>query len=125
MKIELMSDSEWDSLVKATYNKPYCFQQQEGCRERGLCHFDVPVEGAEDYDKNTILEDTNYDEMGVSFEAWLNRDPLQPLSGENKSKGNRDLWWNRNFYPHIETVINDLYEKGLLPKGNLAIEIDW
>jgi len=64
--------------------------------------------------------------MGVSFKAWLERDPKQRL----KSEGDRDssslqLWWDRNFYPNVDMIINDLYSKGLLEKGEYDIKIDW
>ena len=29
---------DWDNLVEKTYGKPYCFQQQDGCKERGSIH---------------------------------------------------------------------------------------
>lgn len=62
--------------------------------------------------------------MGVSFKAWLERDPKQKLP-------NREdefciyLWWARNFYPHLDMVVQDLYTKGLIEPGEYAIEIDW
>ena len=64
--------------------------------------------------------------MGVSFKAWLERDPTQKLNDPNC---NYDyglvLWWDRNFYPHISMIINDLYTKGLLEAGEYQINIDW
>jgi len=64
--------------------------------------------------------------MGVSFKAWLKRDPKQKLS----SKDDQDsyslmLWWERNFYPEIQMVVNDLYDKGLIEAGDYIINIDW
>ena len=34
--------SDWDKLVTNTYNKPYCFQQQDGCQSRGLVNITIP-----------------------------------------------------------------------------------
>ena len=36
-----------------------------------------------------------------------------------------DLFWERNFYPNLNTVINDLYKKGLIEKDDYEINIDW
>ena len=62
--------------------------------------------------------------MGVSFKAWLARDPKE-WNGDPNKKNCLELFWERNFYPSLESVANDLYEKGLLPAGNYAINIDW
>ena len=35
--------SEWDDVVTETYKRPYSFQQQAGCRERGVFRFRVPA----------------------------------------------------------------------------------
>lgn len=35
------------------------------------------------------------------------------------------MWWVRNFYPDVNMVANDLYEKGLLEAGEYLINIDW
>jgi hypothetical protein len=64
--------------------------------------------------------------MGVSFKAWLDRDPSKKLPNrEDEDNWGLDLWWDRNFYPHVSMVINDLHTKGLLEAGEYGIEIDW
>lgn len=118
--------SDWDELVVSTYGRPYNFQQQDGCKDRGYVPIEVPSEDWE-YENSTVTEEVNGPEEGVSFSAWLARDPKTPL---NTEEGERDdygleLWWDRNFYPHINAVIGDLYEKGLLPEGEYKIAIDW
>ena len=64
--------------------------------------------------------------MGVSFDTWLKTTvkEVNELHPEEYS-GQNDLWWERNFYPYIDMIINDLYEKGLVEEGDYAIEIDW
>ena len=88
----------------------------------------VPIavpETVNNYDNDTIPEIVNHNEMGVSFKAWLERDPEQVLtSAPNYTVGLR-LWWYRNFYPDVYMIINDLHSKGLLPAGDYLIEIDW
>ena len=118
----------WNGFVSEHYGKIYDFQQQEGCRYRGTYCFDVPHEDTYDFKNDTIPEVVNGDDMGVSFKAWLERDIEQPLSSDNSglSEGNKiRLFWQRNFYPHISMIVNDLHEKGLLPAGEYVINIDW
>ena len=127
--------SDWDKFVKDAYGKPYCFQQQDGCKPRGTFSFKVPDEDyAEDFENDAISEVVNGPEMGVSFEAWKARDPKEPLKGDPKDpqryalgteKWAINLWWERNFYPELQTLANDLHNKGLLNAGSYTINIDW
>lgn len=62
--------------------------------------------------------------MGVSLAAWLARDPKTKIK-DQKYDFELELWWQRNFYPDIQMIANDLYEKGLLEAGEYAIDVDW
>lgn len=115
--------SEWDTLVSNTYERHYSFQQQAGCKDRGYFRLKVPDE-AEDYENDTVPEVINDPEMGVSFKAWLERDPKQPIGGRS-ADWEINLWWGRNFYPDVQMVANDLHAKGLLEAGEYTIDIDW
>jgi hypothetical protein len=117
---------EWDEFVEKTYGRPYNFQQQDGCKGRGIFQFKVPDE-ADDFKNSSVPEIINHEEMGVSFAAWLARDPKQVLSEDENgdAKWGIDLWWHRNFYPDFQMVANDLHSKGLLPAGEYVLNIDW
>lgn len=115
--------SEWDSLVQKTYGRSYTFQQQDGCKSRGTVEITVPAE-ASDYERESVPEEVNHEMMGVSFKAWLARDPKKPMA-DGRTDYSLELWWGRNFYPHIQMVANDLHAKGLLSAGEHAILIDW
>ena len=115
--------SDWDELVEKTYGKPYNFQQQDDCQERGTYDLTVP-DYANDFERDTIAEVINGHEMGVSFEAWLKRD-IHEWNGAPEDKRFLYLFWNRNFYPDIQTIANDLHSKGLLEEGEYLINIDW
>ena len=122
---QVIDVGDWDNLVETTYGRQYNFQQQDGCKERQRVYLTVPTDGY-DYENDSVPEVVNGDEMGVSFEAWLARDPKQPLSGEDRN----DAWligmfWDRNFYPAIEVLANDLHARGLLDAGEYTIDIDW
>ena len=122
-KEDVIDVSDWDEVVEKTYGRPYSFQQQDGCRSRGTFHIQVPDE-ADDYERDIVPEIVNHHERGVSFSAWLERDPKKPLKAD-KDKFSLRLWWERNFYPDIQMVANDLHEKDLLEEGCYTIAIDW
>lgn len=123
---QMIDVSDFDDLVQQTYGRPYSFQQQDGCQDRGTFEFTVPDE-AYDFENDTIPEEVNGDEMGVSFAAWLARDPAQKLDTEDEWDRERglSLFWERNFYPDVQMVVNDLHAKGLIPAGDYVIYIDW
>ena len=122
-----MTSQEWNSLVEKTYGRRYDFQQQDDCKDRGVVYFSVPC-NADDFKNDTVPEIVNHDKMGVSFSAWLQRDPKKPLATTTDVhfiESDIAIWWERNFYPHATMLINDLHAKGLLPVGKTAIDIDW
>ncbi len=128
-RTELVIDvSDWDALVEETYGRPYNFQQQDGCKDRCRVQITIPDE---DWDcgNDTIPEVVNGEEMGVSFKAWLERDPQLLLSEirpeYDNGKHSLNLWWERNFYPDVQMIANDLHAKGLIEAGSYVIDIDW
>lgn len=117
--------NDWDRLVMDVYKRPYKFQQQYGCQGRGLFELTVPIdETYGDEIHNKIPEIVNHEIMCVTLEAWLERDPTQRLKNDD-SLHSLELWWERNFFPDIYTIANDLYEKGFIEAGNYTIKIDW
>jgi hypothetical protein len=122
--IKIINDGDWDNLVQETYEKPYCFQQQDGCKLRGIHYLTIPSNEFFDYTRDTIPDKINGAEMGVSFAAWLARDP-EEWSGPEEDKDCIDLFWHRNFYPDVQMIANDLYNKGLIEAGEYAIDINW
>lgn len=115
---------EWDNLVSSTYGKVYNFQQQDGCKGRGIYYFTVPFADyyVEDYEREEIPEEINGEIRGVSFKAWLNKDTKDFNFNEDYDKV---LFLERNFYPDISMIIKDLENKGILKKGEYIINIDW
>ena len=120
---QVIEVSEWDALVVKTYGRPYNLQQQDGCMSRGTVVIDVPSE-ASDHERTTVPEKVNHEEKGVSFAAWLARDPKKVLA-DGRTDYSLGLWWDRNFYPDLQMVANDLHAKGLLEAGEHTILIDW
>lgn len=121
---KIISVQNWDALVQKTYGRIYSFQQQDGCKDRGLFRFSVPNSETCDFEKDSIVEEVNSPDQGVSFKAWLERDPKQKIPNQQYN-WELSLFWSRNFYPEFQMVANDLNSKGLLPDGEYAIDIDW
>lgn len=120
---QIVTVQDWDELVVSTYGRPYSFQQQDGCKERGLFYITIPESGC-DYKAKSVTEEINGDDMGVSFSAWLSRDPKE-WNGDPDDKSFLDMFWERNFYPEVQIVANDLHAKGLIEAGEYGIDIDW
>ena len=114
---------DWDTLVKNTYNKIYCLQQQDGCKRRQRLRINVPCI-PKDFKRDEIPEVVNGEIMGVSFKSWSRRDK-DILGKKLKNESQLMFFWERNFYPHISMIINDLHAKGLLNEGKYKINIDW
>lgn len=124
--VRMIDCSDWDKLVEETYKRPYTFQQQDGCQSRGIVSISIPDEDNDDEMNDSIPEIVNGNTIGVKFAAWLERDPKQPLKDE---KDTYDwligMFWERSFYPDLQTVANDLHKKGLIEAGEYSINIDW
>lgn len=120
--VKLIEVQEWDKLVQDTYGKPYKFQQQDGCKDRGVESLTVPAPYEEE-------EEGEYDEdypEPVKFQDWLTRDPKEPNHKLKYDQGwMLEMWWERNFYPDVQAIANDLHSKGLLEAGDYFINIDW
>ena len=118
-----ISVQEWDALVVKTYGRPYCYQQQDDCKDRGTDYITIPS-ASNDFENESVPEEINGSAMGVSFAAWLARDPKE-WNGAAEDKSFMSLFWERNFYPDVQMIANDLHAKGLIPAGEYGIEIDW
>lgn len=116
---------DWDDLVVKTYGRPYVFQQQDDCKPRQTVDITIPA-AAYDYKNDSVPDEVNGEKMGVSFAAWIARDPKEWNGDSNdNSESSIEMFWERNFYPDVQMVANDLHARGLIPTGEYGIEIDW
>lgn len=122
---KVIDEYDWNQLVIKTYGKPYTFQQQEGCMANNtFFELSIPCEFTNDENMHEeIPEDINGENMGVKFKTWLARDPKQSVDGDDTG-WMISLFWDRNFYPDIYTLANDMYEKGVIEKGEYLIKIE-
>jgi len=138
---------DWDKLVEETYGKVYSFQQQDGCQSRGVVSISIPGDSYDEKMNDSIPEVINNEhKMGVKFNVWVKRDPKEPLNpskqelkecnyywGETENDEKQwkqdishiNMFWERNFYPELQAVANDLHKKGLIEAGDYIINIDW
>lgn len=117
MKVDLEQTFIYSKITVNETNSSYVSNKYK------LGTYDEPY----DYENDTVPEVINHEEMGVSFKAWLERDPKQKLS--TATDWNKDyglvMWYERNFYPSEEMIVNDLYSKGLLEAGEYEIDVNW
>ncbi|MEG3035905.1 MAG: hypothetical protein RR877_10535, partial [Aurantimicrobium sp.] len=73
-----------DELVVKTYGRTYSFQQQDGCKSRGIVEVTIPESHPYDFNRDTVPEVVNGNEMGVSFAAWLARDAKQLIPSDTE-----------------------------------------
>lgn len=118
-KTTVINCSDWDKFVESVYSIPYCLQQQNGCMDRQSIHLTVP-----DKFEAEVNVSPGENHFPVSLEVWKSRDPTQKIK-DQEYDWQLQLWYHRNFFPDLQEVANDLYNRGLLEKGEYLIEIDW
>lgn len=125
--VKLIESYELDKFIEKIYGKPYSFQQQAGCIERGIHNIEIIGEKYESSDDlpDTVKEEINGDDMCVSFESWLKTDPSEHKERNGWSDWEVKLFWARNFYPCLEDVMEDLCKKGHIKPGQYTINVDW
>lgn len=145
--VKVIEVRDWDRLVEETYGKTYSFQQQDGCQSKGVINITIPDKSYDNEMHDKIPEViNNEDMMGVKFDVWLERDPKAPLNPNDKELKACNYYWGktdddakswknnishinmfyeRNFYPELQAVANDLHKKGLIEAGEYSINIDW
>lgn len=92
---------------------------------------DIPITNEEieeyDYSNESIKFDLYSDyEMGIKFEIWKNStfDEIKSNFPDDNDSA-ITTFIERNFYPAIQVVANDLYNRGLIEAGSYIINIDW
>lgn len=103
----VLSETTFSKYVSELYGRPYNLQQQgDMLAQESAVALVVPE-----------LEDWNED---PSLEEWLAATP--PVSAADYIDTMR---WERQFYPSLEAVANDLHARGLLDAGRYIIHVSW
>lgn len=130
LTVKQITVQDWDEFVMEVYGKPYSFQQQDGCKDRGHDTLYIPddrediEDWIDDCENDSIPFKVNGDIMGVKFDTWLNTSPEDTLKHFDSDWENK-LFWQRNFYPDLHMIGRDLYLKGLIEPDEYDILIDW
>lgn len=119
--VKIAEVNDFDELVMNTYGIPYNFQQQGGCKNTSIEYFCFPFNG--DYTNTTLPFEINGKTRGISFEVWKNHDmeELKKMFSDDWEVG---MFYARNFYPHIERLLQDLVDKELISGKCFGIEIN-
>lgn len=101
-------ESDFSRYVTEHYGRPYNLQQQgDMLAQEASVRFTVPSPYAED-------------DMPVSLADWIAATPpTDPSDYREKMR------WERDYYPNLETVANDLHTKGLLDAGDYIMYAWW
>lgn len=147
MKIETVHkiwESEFSDLVSEVYGRPYRLQQQGDCYAQDSIIEITATE--EDYPDDWVPYEDE-----ITLEKWLSADPNAPIRNprydqyrelalQHPGKGyeklekdewegpgttTHDLYWEREFYPPLEDLVNDLCKKGKIPAGDYVIHVWW
>ena len=130
---QVIDEQEFSEMVSELYGRPYSLQQAE--------------ELGQDSIRQVDSEDEVSEEEQQAFEAWRDRelnnvpnsryefykelherDPATyPLLPATLSEGEIgwDTWWEREFSPPLQPLINDLCERGKLPRGRYRMHVQW
>ena len=105
-KVNLIWESEFSQLVEDTYGRPYKLQQQgDMLHQESMVRLSVPGEVFDHWQATTL-------------EEWVAAEYPSP-------KFDYDFQWEREFYPQLEEVANDLHERGLLDEGEYVLHVWW
>jgi hypothetical protein len=121
----IIDANDLDVFIREIYGKPYCFQQQSGCQPRGMIQVRVPSDEVfdEDYPEMIPIE-LNGRVRGVRFNTWLET-PADAFDDHFNDECYKNMFWERNFYPDFQTILNDLNARGDLEAGEYCINIDY
>lgn len=113
--VKLIHELKLSELIRETYRRPYQLQQQgDMMGQNEMLRVTVPQEP---------------DDLDLpSLEEWSARDVNDQPEGQDDWEQYpwvRDLWWEREFYPDYQEVLNDLHARGLLPAGDYVIHVWW
>lgn len=136
---KVINESEFNEVVSKTYGRPYHLQQQGDMLGNDTTHrIEVSKDGSEGCSGGS-----------VSLNEWLAVDPEthkfpdprwettgKHLPDDHPSKkfypeflepgtSYYDMHWERDFYPDMDELLDDLLEKGLIEEGTYQINVSW
>lgn len=112
--VRLIEEREFSALVTRVYGRPYRLQQNMMLGQDTIYPLTVP-------------EPEPVDESHEpSFAEWASQDPDLDADGHPwRHAWEKEIWWEREFYPPFSALVNDLYERGHLPMGTFMLHVWW
>ncbi|WP_043736189.1 hypothetical protein [Nocardia asiatica] len=105
--VTLIDENTFSALVSHLHARPYRLQQQgDGLPQNTIVKITVPA-----------LE---HDWPGIPLAEWA----ATPI-GDYTYPWQAETHWEREYYPCLEDVVNDLHARGLLAAGNYALHVRW
>lgn len=107
-------ESGFSKYVTEHYGRPYKLQQQGDMLAQGS-YVQITVPDEEAWDENPTLAE------------WQAATPPgeHPEGGYDPNVSTENMRWERDYYPSLEVVANDLHAKGLLDAGEYLIRVYW
>lgn len=121
--LRVIENYKWSEFISSVYNLPYNYQQQNECQNTNF-EFNIPNDlEEEDLGSDSIPYEVNGKDECVKFDVWVNS-KLEDISKNFEYESDAVIFYNRNFYPSIFQILNDLYNRGLIEEGDYLIRID-
>lgn len=108
----VLSETTFSKYVSELYGRPYQLQQQgDMLAQESSVALIVPE--PEDWNENPSLAE------------WLAATPPEEQGLGLSELLNEEMRWERQYYPSLEAVGNDLHARGLLDVGYYIIHVSW
>lgn len=121
--LRVIENYKWNEFISSIYNLPYNYQQQND-RQNTNFEFNIPNDlEEEDLGSDSIPYEVNGEDECVKFDTWKNSD-FEEIGKNFEYEVETKLFYERNFYPSIFQILNDLYNRGLIEEGDYLIRID-
>lgn len=104
--VQQVDEDDFSSLVSLLHKRPYKLQQQGELMGQGEIRT---------YDAHPNPE----------AESVINQWKETPVPSHLNDARDIELWWEREHYPEVESVLSDLVNRGLLEEGTCNIHAWW
>lgn len=114
----VIGESDFSRYVSEHYGRPYNLQQQGD------------MLGQESAVKLTVPDPEDGEWEGMTMPTlvqWQEATPPgdHPEGGYDPNVSRENMRWEREYYPQLEAVANDLHAKGLLDAGEYILFVSW
>ena len=109
-EVKLIWEHELNELITATYGRPYNYGRWQEMGQDTMTQVTVPEEADEPWEGGP-----------PSLEEWLAGEPPATLTDAWRI----EQWWQTEYCPELQVVVNDLHARGLMPAGDYVMHVWW